>query len=590
MKTNNSYLSNIVMHGKQRFIPFLSWVGELKNPSVLKADVLSGITVALVLIPQAMAYAQLANLPPYVGLYAAFLVPIVAAIFGSSRQLHNGPVAIISLMTAAALAPLGLSVEEYIIYAATLAVMVGVIQAVLGFLRLGILVDFLSLPVIIGFTSAASIVIGSLQVSKLLGINVENGIPLYQALYSILIQISDIHIITAIFGVLSLLSIYLFKIFTPKLPGTVITVIGFIIISYLFDYEGKGGAVVGDIPKGLPGFSIPEFELSKVSQLFLPAVVIALLSFIEAFSIAKAVASKTRQKLSADQEMVGKGFANIVAGFSFGYPVSGSFSRTAVAFSSGAKTGFSAIITGLITGITLLFFTDLLYHLPLSTLSAVIIFAVISMIKFQPFKHAWRVNPHDAIVAFIVFAGTLIFAPHLEKGIFIGVGLSIALYIYRTMTPHFSEIAKSSDGSLKDAKENNLETSEDIALYRFDGDLYFASAGYLEKKLLNEVAIKPKLKVLALDLSGVGEIDSTGEEMLTLMAERLEVAGIRFVIVRPTFKILDTLKRTGLYQRIGEENIFSRRSVFFNHLQECCADLDLTHILEHKPLKKEVEE
>ena len=579
----NEYLTSIIQSGKQRFVPFLDWIGELKNPEILKADLIAGLTVALVLIPQSMAYAQLAELPPYIGLYAAFLVPIVAAIFGSSRQLHNGPVAIISLMTAAALIPLQLSASEYIAYAAVLAIMVGIIQTALGFLRLGIIVDFLSHPVIIGFTNSASIVIGSLQMGKLLGIDTPSGLSLYQTIGALFGQIPNTHIITALFGLISLASLYIFKFISPKIPGTVIVVIVATLASYLLGYEGMGGRVVGDVPEGLPSLVFPEFELSRLSILVVPAFAIALLSFVEAFSIAKAVASETRQKLSANQEMVGKGFANIVAGVTQSYPVSGSFSRTAVAFSAGAKTGFAAIVTGLITGLTLVFFTGLLYHIPLSTLSAVIIFAVFNMIKYQPFKHAWRVNPHDGFVALTVFISTLVFAPHLEKGIFIGVGLSLAFYIYRTMTPHFAEIAKTEDGLLKDAKLNQLQTSETFALYRFDGNLYFANAGYLEKQLLNAIASKPKLKALALDIEAVEHIDATGEEMLTLMSEHLEIAGVTLYIVRPKFKVLDTFQRSGLYHRIGEHHFFSRRGDLITYLQENHKDIDISHILEHKP-------
>ena len=586
----NEYFVSVLKSAKLRFVPFLDWTSELKKPEVIKADLIAGITVALVLIPQSMAYAQLAELPPYIGLYAAFLVPIVAAIFGSSRQLHNGPVAIISLMTAAALIPLGLNASEYIAYAAVLAIMVGIIQTTLGFLRLGVIVDFLSHPVIIGFTNSASIVIGSLQLGKLLGIETQSGLPLYETIGYLIGQIPNAHAITTTFGLLSLISLYAFKFLAPKLPGTVITVIAATLISYFLGYENLGGKVVGDVPEGLPSFVFPEFEFSRIEMLIVPAFVIALLSFVEAFSIAKAVASETRQKLSANQEMVGKGFANIVAGLTQSYPVSGSFSRTAVAFSAGAKTGFAAIITGIITGLTLLFFTGLLYHIPLSTLSAVIIFAVFNMIKYQPFKHAWRVNPHDGFVALTVFLSTLLFAPHLEKGIFIGVALSLALYIYRTMTPHFAEIAKTQDGLLKDAKLNQAQTSESFAMYRFDGNLYFANAGYLEKQLLNAIASKPKLKILALDIEAVEHIDATGEEMLTLMSEHLEIAGVTLFILRPKFKVLDTFQRSGLYERIGKNHIFERRSEFIDYLNKNHKDVDISHILDHKPAADENED
>ena len=329
-----------------------------------------------------------------------------------------------------------------------------------------------------------------------------------------------------------------------------------------------GGKIVGVINRGLPSFIIPKINPSHLSSLIIPAFLIALLSFVEAFSIAKAVASKTRQHLSANQEMVGKGLANLVAGISQGYAVSGSFSRTAIAYDAGAKTGFTAIVSGLIVGLTLLFLTPLLYHLPVATLAAVIIVAVIGMIQYQPFEHAWRVNPHDGIVALVVFVATLLFAPHLEWGIFIGIALSLTLYIYRTMSPHFAEVAMDEDGVYRDAHLFGMETSPTLAIFRYDGDLYFANAGYLEKRLLNAVADKPELKVLVLDLETVDQIDVTGEEMLSHMSQRLNEAGIEFFITRPKFKVTDALKRSGLYDVIGEEHFFSKRARAFKAIKK----------------------
>jgi len=581
----NAYLSSLLQDAKLRLTPFTQWVGELRNPEILKADIIAGATVALVLIPQSMAYAQLAGLPPHIGLYASFLVPIVAALFGSSRQLQNGPVAIISLMTAAALASLGLSLEQYIIHAAILALMVGVFQLLLGFLRLGILVDFLSHPVVIGFTNAAAIVIGSLQIGKLFGIPMDSSQNLLDTFGQFLQQVPhSTHYPTLVMGALSLfLLIYLRKAF-PKLPGILLTVLITILLSWLLDFEARGGQVVGTVSPGLPPIVIPLAEDLHFQALIMPAIIIALLSFVEAFSIAKAVASKTRQRISADQEMVGKGLANIVAGFTQGYAVSGSFSRTAVAFDAGAKTGFAAIVTGLIVGITLLFLTPLLYHLPLATLAAIIIVAVYGMIKFEPFHHAWRVNPHDGVIALIVFLTTLAFAPHLENGIFIGVALSIAFYLYRTMQPHFAELAKDKQGVFRDAHIFGMQTSDTFALFRYDGDLYFANAGYLEKRLLNAIADKPQLKAIILDLEAVDQIDSTGEEMLAHMAEGLKEAGIVFCISRPKHKLSLALERSGLYDVIGKENFYGKRIRAIWDLKERLGDeIDISHLEYYKP-------
>ena len=588
----SDYLFQLVKDGKGRFVPFLDWIHELKNPEILKADIIAGVTVALILIPQSMAYAQLAGLPPQMGLYAAFLVPIVAALFGSSRQLQNGPVAIISLMTAAALLPLNLAVEQYVMYAAMIAIMAGVMQVVLGLLRMGVLVDFLSHPVVIGFTNAAAIVISSLQLGKILGIEVESGHHLYQTLWSLLLAIPEkTHFPTLLMGVFSLLLLVMLKKYAPKLPGILLTVVIAILISWLTGYEAIGGKIVADINSGLPSFKVPSINPEHFSSLLLPAFMIALLSFVEAFSIAKAVASKTRQHLSADQEMVGKGLANLVAGVTQGYAVSGSFSRTAVAFDAGAKTGFAAIVSGIIVGITLLFLTPLLYHLPVATLAAVIIIAVIGLLHFQPFEHAWKVNPHDGFVALSVFISTLYFAPHLEWGIFIGVALSLLFYLYRTMTPHFAEVALSDEGTYRDAEIFKLETSQTAAFYRYDGDLYFANAGYLERKLLNAVADKPALKVIVLDLEAVDQIDATGEEMLRHMSDRLSEAGIEFCISRAKLKVTDTLKRSGLYDAIGEEHFFSKRTRAIKAIKEKYGDsVDVSHLIYHKPVDEDEDE
>lgn len=582
-----TYFVGLLRDAPRRFTPFLDWIFELKNPAILRADLLAGITVALVLIPQAMANAQLAGLPPETGLYSAFLIPIVAALFGSSRQLQNGPVAIISLMSAAALIPLGLTNQEYIAYAAMLAILAGGFQLVLGFLRLGLIVDFLSHPVIIGFTNAAAIVISSLQLGKLFGIDDISGGHLYETIWRLLQAIpSQSHYPTVLMGAFSLVLLVVFKTVAPKLPGILITVVLATVLSWMFRYPANGGKIVGEVSSGLPSFIFPSIRPGDLQALLLPAFMIAILSFVEAFSIAKVVAAKTRQHLSANQEMVGKGLANVLAGLSRGYAVSGSFSRTAVAFDAGAKTGLTAIVSGLIVGVTLLFFTGLLYYIPLSTLAAVIIVAVVGMIHFQPFRHAWKVNPHDGLVALVVFSGTLLFAPHLEWGIVIGISLSLVLYIFRTMRPHFAELSLESDGTFRDAEKFGLETSATMALFRYDGDLYFANASYLERQLLNAIAQKPDLKVLILDLAAIDQIDATGEEMLTHMAERLSEAGIEFVITRAKFPVVDMLKRSGLYEKIGGENFFRRRDVALETMKKKYGSkIDVTHLETHTPIR-----
>ncbi len=525
--------TSILKSFTERLTPFKGWIGELKDAGTLKADAIAGLTVALVLVPQSMAYAQLAGLPAYVGLYASFLPVIFASVFGSSMQLATGPVAIVSLMTAAALEPLAISSPDgYLAYAAALAFMVGVFQASLGFLRLGILVDFLSHPVVVGFTNAAAIIIASSQFSKIFGLETRKGEHHYETVWNLIQDIPQTHLPTLIMGIFSIFLLVYIKKIAPRLPNVLITVVICILLSFFLTYEARGGAVIGVVPSGLPGFKIPDVEFGQVVNLIVSAAVIGLLGFVEAISVAKAIASETRQRLSANQELVGQGLSNIVASMFQAYPVSGSFSRSAVNFAADARTGFSSIVTGILVAVTLLFLTPLLYHLPQATLAAVIMVAVFNLIKIEPIVHAWKVHRHDGFVAVAVFMTTLFFAPHLEKGIMAGVLLSLGLFLYRTMSPKFVEVGRHEDGSLRSAELFDLKTSDTVSIFRYDGDLYFANAGYLEGKVLNSIAQKPNLKVMVLDFESVDLIDSTGEETLGRIVERLEVAGIELYIAR----------------------------------------------------------
>ena len=553
-------LISLVSDLKDRFSPYKEWVGTLKDKEVIKADMMAGLTVALVLVPQSMAYAQLANLPAYVGLYASFIPVIIAALFGSSRQLATGPVAIVSLMTAAAIGSMNLDTETAMVYAAFLALLVGIVQISLGLLRLGVLVDFLSHPVVIGFTNAAALIIASSQVSKIFGLEIEKGEHHYETVWNILRGLPDTHLVTLVMGIFSLFLLIYIKRSFPKLPNVLITVVICTLISASIGYELKNGSVVGSIPAGLPSFGIPTIDSNHFSKLFTTALMIALIGFVEAVSVAKAIASQTRQRLSANQELVGQGLGNIASSLSHGYPVSGSFSRSAVNFSAGARTGLSSVVTGTLVGITLLFLTPLLYHLPQATLAAVIMMAVAGLVQLEPIKHAWKVHRHDGIISIVVFVVTLIVAPHLEQGVFVGVLLSLGLFLYRTMSPRLTEVARHEDTTLRDVDRFKLKSSDTVSVFRYDGDLYFANAGYLEGKLLNLVAKKPNLKLVVLDIESADQLDATGEEMLKNIFDRLQSVGIELYIARPKLQIENALKRSGLYQHIGESRFFRQRT------------------------------
>lgn len=562
----NTALSELASRFIRNFLgmlmPFRGWVGELKDPTVLKTDILAGITVALVLIPQSMAYAQLAGLPPYYGLYASFLPPIIAAIMGSSRQLQTGPVAVVSLLTAAALEPLASSgTEGFVAYAIMLAVMVGVFQIALGIFRLGELVDFLSHPVVMGFTNAAALIIATSQLSKLFGVEIERSEYYLENVWRIISAIPDqSHWPTVSMAAVAFLIMIILGRFLPRLPGVLVAVVCTTLLSYALGYSQMGGAIVGSIPAGLPDFSLPQLDWHVLTQLISTAFVISLVGFMEAISVAKAMAIRTKQRLDANQELFGQGISNIASAFSQGYPVSGSFSRSAVNINNGAITGFSAVVTGSIVGITLIFFTPLLYHLPQATLAAVIIMAVIKLIRLKPIKHEWDVQPHDAIVSVITFFLTILMAPHLDKGMLIGVMLSLGLYVWRTRRPHMATLSRHDDDTLRDAEAHSLKTCDHITVMRFDGALYFANASYFENKVCERISANPNMKFLLIDAEGINEVDATGEEMLHDLIVQLDEMGIEVVFTRAKMPLVDMFNRMHLTELLGNQTQFRTRT------------------------------
>ena len=674
----------------RRFLPFLAWTGELKNGRTLRADLLAGITVALVLIPQSMAYAQLAGLPAYFGLYAAFLPPMVAALFGSSRQLATGPVAVVSLLTAAALEPIAASGSAgYIAYAITLSLLVGLFQLSLGVLRLGVVVNFLSHPVIIGFTNAAAIIIATSQLDKIFGVRVDKAEHQYETVWNtITAAASQTHWPTLAMAVGAFTVMIALRRFFPRLPYVLIAVVITTLLALGINYErlqsthyaqieseaaqtvireeislkreipeldkavaaaekkylatharhgtddsrsllsqhawdtlklkrdrrirsaktdleelkktrfehvpgengqpGKyylrghapegsatdgrvwrirafdneqlvmngGGNVVGAVPQGLPSVQLPKFDLGVILQLLSAAITISLLGFMEAISIAKAMATQTRQRLDANQELIGQGIGNLVGSLSQSYPTSGSFSRSAVNISAGAVTGFSSVVTSLIVVITLLWLTPLLYHLPQATLAAVIMMAVVGLINVKAVRHAWQANKQDGLVAVVTFSLTLAFAPHLDKGILIGAGLALILYLYRTMQPRIAVLARHADGTLRDAEVFGLRACQNISMIRFDGSLYFANTSYFEDKVMDRVSAKPDLRYVIVVADGINQVDATGEDMLSHLVERLHAGNIEVLFTGLKTQVLGVFARTGFLNKIGPDRLF----------------------------------
>ncbi len=669
----------------KRAFPFLHWLPY--SGATLYADFLAGLTVALVLVPQSMAYAQLAGMPAYYGLYAAFLPVMVAALWGSSGQLATGPVAVVSLLTASTLAPLAApGSDQFIALAIMLALLVGLFQLALGAFKLGVVVNFLSHPVIVGFTNAAAIIIGLSQLNKLIGVPMGRSEHFLQDIWGVVLQAGDTHLPTLAMGVAAIAVMWALRRWAPKLPGVLIAVaitttiswsIGFERnatgrIDYVVDAEARtllaeharieqhidelngkigtkaaelkklqkehgdlgheaatlnyeiallrlqlhdrenenrgrnrairsivfervpgadgqpdrlyaegrvpqgersdgrrwripragkeefrlagGGEVVGHVPEGLPSIGVPKISWDMLGSLLSAAIVISLVGFMEAISIAKAIAARTRQKIDPNQELIGQGLSNIVGAFSQAFPVSGSFSRSAVNINAGAVTGMSSVISGLFVLLTLLFLTPLLHHLPQAVLAAVIIMAVIGLVNFAAVKHAWQASRHDGIAAIVTFVATLAFAPHLDNGILAGAGLAIGLYLYRTMTPRVAILGRHPDGTLRDARLHQLPASGIVTAVRFDGRLYFANVAYFEDAILEAVAANPKARWLLVVGEGINELDASGEEVIRHLVERLRSNGVTVLFSGLKKQVRDVMHATRLDDAIGANN------------------------------------
>ncbi|MEM9990926.1 MAG: sulfate permease [Bacteroidota bacterium] len=405
----------------KRYFPFFQWIRHYKK-SYLQGDLSAGITVGVMLIPQGMAYAMLAGLPPIYGLYAATLPLVVYALLGTSRQLAVGPVAMVALLTASGLGQFAtIGTEHFIELAISLAFLVGLIQFSMGLFRLGFLVNFLSHPVIAGFTSAAAIIIGISQLKHLLGIPIPRG-HLYETLVHLFQALEKVNLPTFLLGSVAIAFLWLLKKRHRKFPAPIVAVVAGILSTYLFDLSALGVSIIGNVPSGLPMPALPNLQLDTLQLLLPTALTIAFVSFMESIAIAKAI-QKKHQDYSIDnnQELIGLGLANVFGAFFKAFPVTGGFSRTAVNDQAGAKTGLAAIISALLIVLSLLFFTSNFYYLPTAILSAIILVAVIGLIDVEEARHLWQTDRRDFSLFIVTALGTLLLG--IEQGILLGAGL-----------------------------------------------------------------------------------------------------------------------------------------------------------------------
>ncbi|MBI3479992.1 MAG: SulP family inorganic anion transporter [Nitrosomonadales bacterium] len=551
-----------------RFFPFLSW--QRFTSQTVREDVVAGITVSLVAVPQALAYAQLAGVPPYYGLYAAFIPTIIGVLFGSSAILSTGPVAMTSLLTAASIAPLAaLGSEQFYAYAILLALLSGLIQIGFGLARMGVLLNFLSHPVLMGFINAAALIIAISQIPAFLGISIKQSKHLMVDTWNVLTNFDALHGMSLAFGLGAFALLYFFKKVFPKLPGVLITVGLLTWVSYLVGFAEHGGRVVGEIPKGLPSLTVPSFDWPIIRELLPAAFVVALISFVEAMSSCKVIAMKTRSRWNENQELIGQGLAKVAAAFCQSMPVSGSFSRSALNLASHARTGLSSLVSAAFVLLTLLFFTDAMYHLPKPVLAAMIMMAVANLLNFKSIQRAWRSSRDDGIAAITTFFATLAFAPNIQDGILTGIMLSLALFFYRRMRPRIIiALGLHPDGTLRDAARFDLPLlPAQIGALRFDSSLLFFNTAYFEDSVLKLMQRKPEAQYILIAASGINHLDGSGVEILNSLAKQLYDNGITMVFSGLKMQVLEVMERTGLIETIGKDNIYSTDKIALEALQ-----------------------
>lgn len=551
----------------RRYLPILDWGLNYRSENLV-GDLMAGTIVAIVLIPQGMAYAMLAGLPPQVGLYASMVPMVLYTIFGTSRALSVGPVAIDSLLVAVGLAPFAaLGSPDYIALALLLALMVGLIEISMGLLRLGFVVNFLSHAVIVGFTNAAVLVIGASQFKHLLGVSIPQSEGFADTVHNLIKAAPGTNGVTLGLGLASIAGLLFFSNVLPKLlkqrgvptgwitplsrSGPLVVVGGSIVlVAALGLHDRFGVAVVGDIPRGLPSLSAPPFSIAQAQALLPTAFVISFVAFMESISVAKSLASKRRQRIDPNQELLGLGAANLGAAFTGGYPITGGVSRSVVNFTAGANTGLSALVTASLIALVVAFFTPLLYSLPLATLAAVIFVAVSKLLDFQSIQRLWRVARMDAVTAVITFWAVLLI--DIQTGILVGLAASIAFYLWRTSRPHMAEVGRVGNTEhFRNIKRHEVQTDESVLAIRIDESLYFANTKYLEDYLMQAVANHPKAHALLLIGAAINHIDGSALDTLDTLIDGLKEAGVTVYFSEIKGPVMDQLQRTGFIDRIG---------------------------------------
>lgn len=533
------------MRALERVLPAYGWLRSYKR-SDLSGDLFAGLTLAVMLVPQGMAYALLAGLPPIMGLYAGTVPVIVYAMFSSSRYLSPGPVAIVSLLTfsgVSALAEPGS--DEYVALALLLSLMVGVIHLVLGIFRIGFMINFLSHPVISGFTSAAAIVIALSQLKYLLGIDLPGDVSTPALLLEALRRIGETNPITLALGLGSIGGLVLLRRYLPRLPGSLLVVAAATLAVYLLDLEEKGVEIVGEVPGVLPNLSLPPLDFAQISALAPTALIITFVGLVESIAVAKAMALRENQKIEPNQELNALGLGNLTAAFFSTYPIAGSFSRTAVNYESGARSQLSSITTALLIVLTLLFLTPLFYYLPNAVLAAIVMVAVYGLIQVREAGSLLRIKRGDGLSFLLTFFLTLLIG--VERGLILGALFSILAFIRGTAYPNITELGyvKEQDAFRDLRSHPTAITYPEALIVRFDRSFYFANVSFFEEWLISKTAENPRLRYVFVDCSGVNDMDATAAKVLENVIEGYRGRGIDVRFVGMKGPVRERVKEAG---------------------------------------------
>lgn len=559
-----------------RYLPVLDW-GRGYNRTILTNDLVAAAIVTIMLIPQSLAYAMLAGLPPEIGLYASILPIVAYALFGTSRALAVGPVAVISLMTltaASSIAPPGSA--EFIAAALVLAFLSGAMLIVMGVLRLGFLANLLSHPVVSGFITASGLIIATSQLKSILGIKA-SGEAMPELVSTLIANLANTNLPTVVIGVVS--TAFLFWVRKGLKPllvrlglksrtadltakaGPIAAVAVSTLAVVLLDLEAQGVKVVGQIPQSLPPFTAPLFDAQLWQQLAVPALLLSVIGFVESVSVAQTLAAKKRQRINPDQELIGLGAANVAAAFTGGYPVTGGFARSVVNFDAGAETPAAGAFTAIGIAIAALFLTPFLASLPIATLAATIIVAVLSLVDFRTPQHIWHYSKPD----FAAMAATVLVTllAGVEPGVIAGVGLSLALFLWRASRPHAAIVGRVPETEhFRNVRRHQVLTDPRILTIRIDESLTYLNARWLEEFVLEQVAEHPKLRHLILMCSAVNAIDASALESIEAINHRLADAGVKLHLSEVKGPVMDALERSHLLRDLTGTVWLSQNKAF----------------------------